>query len=52
MTFCDQLHRLFVPHLEACSTSKYMSIRDRCATAIAIVARPFERSRIVTAGAG
>ena len=39
----------FIPHLEACSSSKYMSIRDRCATAVAIVARPFERSRIVTA---
>lgn len=39
---------IFVDHLEACSSSKYMSIRDRCATAIAIVARPFERSRIIT----
>ena len=39
----------FIPHLEACSSSKYMSIRDRCATAVSTVARPFERSRIVTA---
>ena len=47
MTFLI-LHRLY--HIvEACSSSKYMSIRDRCATAVSTVARPFERSRIVTA---